>query len=92
MTTTAILDRIPVDKVTRQAAEVRTGHALLSVIAAFFYGIGWLAGRVVPCLMWCAFAMREGFRAAHGPSRKAQIAMLRAEIDDMRTQLSRFSG
>lgn len=92
MTTTAILDQPAYERISRQAAQVRTGHTLLSVIAGVFYLIGWAAGRILPCLMWCGFAVREGFRAAHGPSRKQQIVSLHAEIDDLRMQLSRFDG
>jgi hypothetical protein len=88
---TTTLERIPVDRISRQAAEVRTGHALLSVIAAVFYAVGYAAGRIVPMLMWCGFAIREGFRPAHGPSRKMQVAMLTAEVDELRMQLSRFT-
>lgn len=90
--TTAILEHATYERINEQAAEVRTGHTLLSLIAAFFYLIGWLAGRVLPCLMWCGFAVREGFRAAHGPSKKMRIAALTAQVEDLQTQLSRFSG
>lgn len=84
--------RVPVDDISRQASQVKTGHALLSVVAGFFYLVGYLAGRVVPMLMWCSYAVREGFRSAHGPSKKAQIAALNAQIEDLRMQVSRFSG
>jgi hypothetical protein len=90
--TTTTLDRVTLERINRQASEVRTGHTLLSVIAAVFYFAGWLAGRVLPCLMWCGFAVREGFRAAHGPSRKMRIAALTAQVEDLQMQLSRFSG
>jgi hypothetical protein len=90
--TTAILDQAAYERISAQAAQVRTGHTLLSVVASLFFFAGWLAGRVLPCLMWCGFAVREGFRAAHGPSRKMRIAMLTAQVEDLQLQLSRFSG
>jgi hypothetical protein len=90
--TTSVLDRVPVDRINRQAAGVRTGHTLLSVVAGLFFAVGWLAGRILPCLMWCGFAVREGFRDAHGPSKKMRIAALQAQIEDLQMQVSRFSG
>lgn len=89
---TTLTERIPLSDINRQAAEVKTGHAVLTAIAAVFFAAGWLAGRVLPVLMWCCFAVREGFRSAHGPSRKMQITALQAEIGELRIQLSRFSG
>lgn len=90
--TAGVLERVPVERINRQAADVKTGHALLSLIAGLFFAVGWLGGRIVPLLMWCGFAVREGFRAAHGPSRKMQIASLRSQVEDLQMQLSRFSG
>ena len=87
---TALTERIPLEDINREAAEVRTGRAILTAVAAVFYAIGWLAGRVVPVLMWCAFAVRKGFRAAHGPSRRMQIEALRSEVAELKMQLSRF--
>lgn len=90
--TTSVLDRVPVDDITAQARKVRTGRALLALVAALFFAVGWLAGRVVPVLMWCAFAVREGYRSAHGPSRKMQVDALTARVQELEMQLSRFSG
>lgn len=87
---TTLTERIPLDEINREAAEVRTGRAILTAIAAVFFAAGWLAGRIVPVLMWCAFAVREGFRSAHGPSRRAQITALQAQAADLKMQLSRF--
>lgn len=90
--TASALEKIPVERISAQAREVRTGRALLAVVAAVFFAVGYLCGRVVPLLMWCCFAVREGYRSAHGPSRKMQVEALQAEVDELRMQLSRFSG
>lgn len=90
--TTAVLDKATYQQINQEAAEVRTGQTVLMAIASLFFAIGWLAGRIVPCLMWCTFAMRKGYRSAHGPSRRMQIAALAAQIEDLQMQLSRFSG
>ena len=92
MTTSTLTERISLDDITAQAREVRTGRAILTAIAAVFFAIGWLAGRVVPWLLWCCFAVRKGYRSAHGPSRKMRIESLEAENAELRVQLSRFSG
>ena len=90
--TTAILDPATYDEISAEAAQVRTGRVLLQAVAGFFYLLGWLAGQVVPCLMWCFFAMRRGYRAAHGPSRRMQIITLQGQVRELQMQLSRFSG
>ena len=87
---TALTERIPLEDINRQAAEVRTGRAVLTAIAGLFFAVGWLAGRVLPVLLWCCFAIREGFRAAHGPSRRMQITALQAQVAELKMQLSRF--
>jgi hypothetical protein len=73
--TTSVLDRVPVDAITEQAQQVRFGHTLLTIVAAVFFGIGWLAAKSWLTVAWCAVAIREGWRdgrgqgVSHGPSR-----------------------
>lgn len=71
---TTILDRVPVERITAQAREVRAGRTLLTLLAGFFYVLGWVAFRVVAvvwlAVVWCAVATREGWREA----RKAEAA------------------
>jgi hypothetical protein len=89
---TTLADRVSLDEVNAQAREVRTGRALLSVVAALFFAVGWLAGRIIPLLMWCVFAVREGYRASHGPSRRMRLEAQAVEIRELKMQLSRFVG
>ena len=94
--TTTVLDRVPVDQITEQARAVRPARTALTVIAAALFGIGWVTARVFAVLwlsvMWSGVAVREGWRASHGPSRKAQVAALSAVVEEQKIQLSRFSG
>lgn len=65
---TAVLDRIPVDEISAQAQRARPGRAVLTVIAAVFFGLGWLMGSSVLALSWAAVAVRAGWQEG----RKAQ--------------------
>jgi hypothetical protein len=64
---TTITQRIPLDEITAQAHQVRFGRVLLAVLAALFFGIGWVAGRVFLAVAWCAVAVRVGWQEGrHG--------------------------
>ena len=92
--TTTVLDRVPVDEITAQAREVRFWRTVLTVIAAVLFGLGWVTARVFAvawlAASWSWVAVREGWRASHGPSRAARLAAQQAEIHDLRTRLGRF--
>ena len=64
----AVLSRVPVDQIGAQARQARPGLAVLTVIAAVFFGLGWCAAKAVLAVAWCAVAVREGWREG----RKAQ--------------------
>ena len=76
---TTILDRVPVERITAQAREVHAGRTLLTLLAAFFFALGWVAFKTCALLWlaaaWCAVATREGWREARktkvsrGPAR-----------------------
>jgi hypothetical protein len=93
---TTLTERIPLDDITAQAHAVRPGRTVLTVIAAVLFGVGWVTARVFAVVwlsvMWSGVAVREGWRASHGPSRKAQVAALSAVVEEQKIQLSRFSG
>jgi hypothetical protein len=59
---TSITQRIPLDEITVQARQVRFSRVLLTVLAALFFGIGWLAGRLFLGVAWCAVAVRTGWQ------------------------------
>jgi hypothetical protein len=59
----AITQRVPLDEITAQARQVRFGHLLLTMFAAVFFGLGWVAGRVFLGVVWCAVAVKVGYQA-----------------------------
>ncbi len=65
-----VLDRVPLDDITAQARQVRLGHVLLTLLAGFFYVIGWTVGRLFLGVVWCGVAVRTGWKAgrASGPA------------------------
>jgi len=64
---TTITQRVAVEQITREARQVRFGQVFLAVIAAVFFGIGWLAARLFLGVAWCAVAVRVGWQEGrHG--------------------------
>ncbi len=59
---TALLERIPVEEIGVQARQARPGRAVLTVIAAVFFGLGWCAAKSVLAVSWACVAVREGWR------------------------------
>lgn len=68
---TALLERVPVDRITAEAREIHPGRALLTVIAAVLYGIGWVAAKTVAvvwlAVAWSYAAVKVGWSDARGP-------------------------
>ena len=93
---TTLTERIPLDEITEQARQVRPARTALTVVAAVLFGLGWIGARVFAVawlsVMWCGVAVREGWRASHGPSRKATVAAQAAQIEDMKARLHRLGG
>jgi len=93
---TAVLDRVPVDEITAQAKQVKFGRAVLTLIAAVLFGLGWVTSRAF-AVLWLAFAwswtaVRVGWEAEHGPSRGRQITSLTAERDHWRDAAKRLGA
>lgn len=69
---TTFLDRLAVDRITHQARDVHFGRTLLTLLGSMFFALGWLAFKVAAVLwlacVWCAVAVREGWRTARGVS------------------------
>ena len=65
MMTTAILDRVPVEQITEQARQVRFGRTVLAFVAFLLIWAGRIAGYTWLVPVWCALALREGWRDVH---------------------------
>lgn len=61
-----VLSRVPVDEISAEARQMRPGRAVLTVIAALFFGLGWLAAKLVTgtwlALTWSAAAVKVGWQ------------------------------
>lgn len=64
----AVLDRVPVDRISIEARQIHFGRALLTLIAALLYLIGWVPGKLTLALAWCAAAVKVGWVEAHRPA------------------------
>jgi hypothetical protein len=71
-----VLDRIPVDRITVEAREVRFGRTVLTLIAAVLFAVGWcvakLFGVVWLALAWSATAVKIGWTEARKPTGDAR--------------------
>jgi hypothetical protein len=72
----AVLDRVPVDRITVEARQVEIGRTLLTVVAGLLFAVGWLAAKAVGviwlALAWSATAVRLGWSEARASSRGPQ--------------------
>jgi uncharacterized membrane protein YedE/YeeE len=70
----AWVQRVPVDRINEQAQQVRFWRTVLTVIAGFLFGVGWLAAKGFAvawlAVSWSVVAARLGWREARGPADK----------------------
>lgn len=98
---TAVTDRVPVADIARHARTVRFGATLLALVMGLFFGLGWLAAKVLS-LAWLALATmltaaRFGWRhaqlAAATPKLSVQErADLIADNERLRAEVARLTG
>lgn len=51
----AVLERVPVARISAEAREIRFGPAVLTLLAGLLFGVGWLAAKTCTVL-WAAVA------------------------------------
>jgi hypothetical protein len=93
---TAVLDRVPVDEITAQAKQVKFGRAVLTLVAAVLFGIGWVTSRAF-AVLWLAFAwswtaVRVGWESGHGPSRRKQLEVAQELAEHWETVAKRLGA
>lgn len=59
----AVLDRVPVGRISAQAAALRLGPLLLSLLMAPFFALGWSAAKVFLAVRYVLAAVIVGFKA-----------------------------
>jgi hypothetical protein len=76
-----VLDRVPVDRISAEATQVRFGPTMLTIIAGVLYGFGWLAGKTFSLLWlavaWSAMAVKVGWmesRSSAGGADRSGLA------------------
>jgi hypothetical protein len=63
-TMATVLERVPVDRIRVEAREIQFGRTLLTIFAAVFFAVGWVAGRAWGALAWSAAAVKVGWQEA----------------------------
>lgn len=68
MAVTSLAERVPVDRITAEARQVRPARALLTLVAAVLFAVGWTAAKVLGAvwlgLAWCGTAVKVGWQEA----------------------------
>lgn len=66
------LDRVPLERISAEAREVRFGRTLLLLFAGLLYGVGWVAAKACMLLWraaaWMGVAIKVGWTEARKPS------------------------
>lgn len=69
----AVLERVPLDRITVEAQKARPGRTLLLILAGVLYGIGWIVakafGAVWFAAAWTGAAVRIGWTDARSGGR-----------------------
>jgi hypothetical protein len=63
-----VLEAVPLDRVRAEAAQVHPGRTLLTLLVGLFWVVGWLAGKAVVGLVFCAAAIKVGYLEARAPT------------------------
>lgn len=64
----AVLEHVPVDRISVEARQVHLGRVLLTLFAALFFAIGWVAGKAFLAVAWCGVAVKVGWQEARSGS------------------------
>lgn len=61
-----VLERVPVERINREARETHFWRTVLTLVAGLLYGVGWLAAKGFTLLWlvlaWSAVAVRVGWQ------------------------------
>lgn len=69
---TTLIDRVPVDRITAEARNIHAGRALLTLVAAVLFAVGWITAKVFivtwAAIAWGAAAVKIGWQDARRSS------------------------
>ena len=67
----AVLERLPLDRITAAARQVKFGRTVALVLAGVLYGLGWAVAKVFAvvwfALAWAGTAVKVGWADARKP-------------------------
>lgn len=58
------LDRVPIDQIEADAAQIRPAHSLRTLLVGVFYAVGWSAGKASVAGRLATAAIRRGWKDA----------------------------
>lgn len=64
---TAVLDRIPVERISAEARDINVGRALLALLALIPFVLGWTAATIVTAFGWAWAAFKAGWQEVRPP-------------------------
>jgi hypothetical protein len=68
----AVLDRVPVDRITVEARDIQVGRTVVTLLAALLYVIGWVAAKLFTAVWfavaWSAVAVKVGWKEGRASS------------------------
>lgn len=68
---TAVLDRVPVDRISAEAKDIHFWRTVLTGIAGLLYGLGWITAKTFTVLwlamVWVGAAVKVGWQDARKP-------------------------
>lgn len=70
----AVIDSIPVGRISTEARQIRFAEILLAVIGAVFYGLGWSVSKALLGVAWCLAAVKLGWADARRPVNGGRLA------------------
>jgi hypothetical protein len=59
-----LIERVPVDQIEREAAQIQPGRGLRTLLVGVFYAIGWSAGKVSVAGRLAMAGIRRGWKDA----------------------------
>jgi len=65
-----VLEHVPLERINAEAKQVHLGRLLLTLVAGFFFLIGWLVAKLLLGVVWCCVAVKVGYLEAGGPVRQ----------------------
>jgi hypothetical protein len=60
----AVLERVPVDRIRSEARNIQFTVVVLTLFAALFWSVGWVAGKAWGTVAWSMAAVKVGWQEA----------------------------